>query len=247
MIELNRGADMKNAEFILFDCMETLIDLYKLPNLRDYAAWGYEGAGVEELWEDFEEYFQYYLLAKADMAEKLQEHQDYEMRDRFLHIIHMSIPDMDPVKSQDTADKIYRNYWRNYKALSYVREDVKEVLPKLSEKYRLGVVSNFMVMHGIEEMLEIHGLMKHLDFVVTSIGEGWRKPHSAIYEKALAKSGIPADKIIFVGDDYINDYVTPASLGMKPIYLDRYDRHPEIVDRVRDFYTLKELLLNDYK
>jgi putative hydrolase of the HAD superfamily len=234
---------MKKNTFVLFDCMETLIDLRKLPNLSDYAAWGFYGSGAEELWEDFDAYFRNYLLAKAELSARLPEFADYEMKGRFFQTVRSSFPDMDFGKAEEAAEKLYVNYWRNYKALSYVREDVREVVPELANSFRLGVVSNFMVMGGIEEMLELHGLIGNFEFVVTSIAEGWRKPHPAIYRRALDSMDAFDGDILFVGDDYVNDFVTPGTLDMKPIFLDRYERHPELADRVTDFYQLREKLL----
>lgn len=233
---------MGKGMFILFDCMETLIDLSKLPNLRDYAAWGFYGSGAEELWEDFDEYFRFYLLAKAELSTHLPELAEYEMKGRFFQVVRSSFPDMDFGKAEETAEKIHANYWRNYKSMSYVREDVRKVLPELANSFRLGVVSNFMVKGGIEEMLDLHGLMGNFEFVVTSVVEGWRKPHPAIYKKALDSMAAFKGDIVFVGDDYVNDFVTPGKLGMKPIFLDRYDRHPELEDRVTDFHQLKAKL-----
>lgn len=232
----------KKNIFVLFDCMETLVDLSKLPNLKDYAAWGFYGSGVEELWEDFDEYFRHYLLAKAELSAKLPELAEYEMKGRFFQAVRSSFPDMDFGRAEETADKICTNYWHNYKAMSYVSEDVLKVLPDLAKSFRLGVVSNFMVMGGIEEMLELHGLLRNFEFVVTSVAEGWRKPHPAIYRKAIESMGPFDGDIIFVGDDYLNDFITPGTLGMKPVFLDRYGRHPEIEDRVVDFYQLREKL-----
>jgi putative hydrolase of the HAD superfamily len=45
------------VEYIFFDCMETLIDLHKLPVAEDYAMWAYRGSGVESLWQDFDSFF----------------------------------------------------------------------------------------------------------------------------------------------------------------------------------------------
>lgn len=232
----------KDGRFILFDCMETLIDLRKLPDIRDYAAWGFCGSGTEGLWEDFDSYFRYYMLARAELGARLPENADYEMRDRFFQTVRLSFPDMDMGKAAETADRIDENYWRNYRGLSYIRDDVREVIPLLAGKYRLGVVSNFMVTGGIEEMLEFHGILRYFEFVVVSVSEGWRKPHPAIYKKALENIGPFSGEIVFVGDDYVNDYVAPGNLGMKPVYLDRFGRRPELEDRVEDFYQLRDRL-----
>lgn len=234
---------MKRFDYIFFDCMETLIDLQKLPTIRDYAAWAYDGSGVEHLWEDFDEFFRYYLLAKQDLSLRIPEHADYEMRGRFLHIIKLSLPDMPYGLMESTAGILYENYWRHYKAGSFVKEDVMQTLPQLMKKFKLGVVSNFMVMDGIEEMLRQHGIKDCFEFVVTSVAVGWRKPHPAIYKKALEYAYVVPEKVIFVGDDFINDYITPSELGMKAIYLDRYDRHVELSSKVKSFNELQEILL----
>ncbi len=228
--------------YIFFDCMETLIDLQKLPTMRDYAAWAYVGSGLEGYWEDLDEFFRYYLLSKQELALRLPEHADYEMRGRFLHLVQLSLPQLPYELMESTADILYKNYWRNYKAGSYVSEDVRNALPKLKERYKLGVVSNFMVMGGIEEMLEMHGISENFNFVVTSVAECWRKPHQAIYRKALEIAGAEPEQVVFVGDNYANDYIAPAEMGMRPIYLDRFGKHLELESRVLDFYGLVQLL-----
>jgi haloacid dehalogenase superfamily, subfamily IA, variant 1 with third motif having Dx(3-4)D or Dx(3-4)E len=233
---------MKGIKYILFDCMETIVDLRQLPDLRDYACWGYSGSGVEELWKDFDEYFRFYLLARTDIGSRLHENQEYEMYERFFHIINLSFPDMPVSRMEQTARRLNDNYWKNYKEKCYIREDVLYGLERLSKKYKLGVVSNFMVKDGIEELLEINGVRGYFSFVTTSITEGWRKPHPVIYRTALDKFGAKPEETVFIGDDYVNDYVAPKELGMNPVYLDRFGRHTEIQNRVLDFYQLVEIL-----
>ena len=106
----------------------------------------------------------------------------------------------------------------------------------------MGVVSNFRVMGGIEELLEMLDIRKYFSFVVTSISLGIRKPHLDIYNEAVKLSGTTADRIVFVGDDYINDYMTPAFIGMKAVFYDRYGRHPEADPRFDDFSELPRIL-----
>ena len=234
---------MKKFDYIFFDCMETLIDLHKLPTIRDYAAWAYDGSGVEGFWADFDEFFRFYLLAKQDLSSRLPENADYEMRGRFLHIVKLSLTDMPYGLMEATAGILYENYWRHYKAGSYVREDVIQTLPKLRKQFKMGVVSNFMVMDGIEELLGLHEIRECFEFVVTSVAVGWRKPHPIIYKKALEYADVAPERVLFVGDDFVNDYIAPSELGITPFYLDRYDRHPELGNRVTSFNELQEILL----
>ena len=233
---------MKNIKYILFDCMETIVDLKQLPDLRDYAFWGFNGSGVEDLWGDFDEFFRYYLLARSDISARLHENQEYEISERFLHLVRLSFPDLPASGTENVTNRLNCNYWKNYKATCYVKEDVSAVLPQLAERYRLGIVSNFMVRGGIEELLEINGVHKYFDVVVTSIAEGWRKPHPDIYKAALDRLGASVGETIFVGDDYVNDLVTPAELGMTPVFLDRYGKHSVVSGKISDFYELVSLL-----
>ena len=124
----------------------------------------------------------------------------------------------------------------------YIREDVRLMLPLLKNHYKMGVVSNFMVTGGIEELLERFEISGYFEFVVTSVAERWRKPHRAIYQKALKLAGIYPKQAVFVGDDYINDYSAVESMGMNAILLDRHNKRPELKNRVENFYELLRVL-----
>jgi putative hydrolase of the HAD superfamily len=232
----------KETEYIFFDCMETLIDLHKLPAAEDYAMWAYAGSGAEHLWKDFDSFFKCYAAAKQELASSLPPHTEYEIRGRFLKMLQTGVPGLNRPQIEEAADMIYRNYWRNYKAECYVKGDIIETLDKLSGSYRMGVVSNFMVMGGIEELLEMLGIRKFFDFVVTSVVAGKRKPHPDIYDEAVKISGTQPDRIVFIGDDFVNDYVTPISLGMEAIYYDKNGQHPEADFRIVDFTELSPKL-----
>src|SRR5690606_1723754 len=118
-----------------------------------------------------------------------------------------------------------------------------ETIVQLKEKYKLAIVSNFMVMNGIEELLEINDVRDVFEFVVTSVGFGWRKPDSKIYKYAIKKSGCQECEILFIGDDYENDYVAPRKTGMKSLWLNKYQGKREGIDQVRDFFEVREILL----
>ncbi len=112
------------------------------------------------------------------------------------------------------------------------------MLGKLQVTYKLGVVSNFKVPGGVEELLTTNGIGHFFDFVISSINAGCRKPSPEIYWMALDRIGASPSEVCFIGDDLRNDYLTPKALGMKAVLLDRYQRHPEIPERVVDFDTI---------
>lgn len=233
---------MSKISFILFDCMETLIDLTELPSITEYALWAFKDSGVEHIWNDFNEFLDDYKRSREIFKNRLPEYMEYEMYERFMFIVKEKLEGTDENKIHETAKHLYDNYWRNYKSKSYVRDDVEIVLHSLSKKYRLGVVSNFMVQDGIEELLSLNRLVKHFDFIVTSIKDRWRKPHSHIYESAVERTQTSLENILFVGDDYLNDYIGPKNMGMKAVLLDRYNKYPDLENRIADFYGLNKLL-----
>lgn len=233
---------MTGIKCILFDCMETLIDLTKLPNLKDYALWAFEGSGCEHYWRSFDDFYLSYVKAKDYIAKSLPEHKEYNILERFKYIAGERLNNYDIEEIGKNAEKIYNNYWQNYKSKCYVRDEVKEVLPYLSDKYKLGVVSNFMVTEGIEELLKENDILGYFDFVITSVKEGWRKPHPSIYKSALTSSNYLSEEILFIGDDFTCDYEGPRKIGLKTLLLDRENKYCNVNDRVCNFLKLKEIL-----
>jgi putative hydrolase of the HAD superfamily len=210
-----------NIKYIFFDCMETLIDMEELPNSKDYAIWSFEGSGWESYWGTFEEYFRDYENAREAIKRSLPEHKEYNLIERFWRIALLKFPNKTGVEIENITQLLFKNYWHNYKSRCYIKKDVKDTLSYLKVKYKLGVVSNFMVSGGIEELLHEHNISDYFDFIITSINIGWRKPHFEIYNRAILESQVSLDQIIFIGDDYLCDYEGAGRAGLKSILLDR--------------------------
>jgi len=80
---------------------------------------------------------------------------------------------------------------------------------------RLGLVSNALdppeLLHRDLQQL---GVAERLDVAVFSSEVGWRKPHPAIFERALAELDVAAERALFVGDTIATDIAGAAGLGM---------------------------------
>jgi putative hydrolase of the HAD superfamily len=90
------------------------------------------------------------------------------------------------------------------------------LLESLRERgLRLGLVSNAIdppeLLHRDLERL---GVAERLDVAVFSSEVGWRKPHPAIFERALDVLGVAAGDALFVGDKLATDVAGAAALGM---------------------------------
>jgi putative hydrolase of the HAD superfamily len=213
------GYKMPRYKCILFDCMETIIDVIEKPDLRLYAYWAYAGCGYESLWESFDAFAQSYSNIRNAFKKSYKEFEEYNLLDIFEYMAKQLSDDAN-VKEKVTK-ALFNNYWRNYKSNCIVYDDVKSVLSELSDKYKLGIVSNFIVKEGVEELLKINGIYKYFDFVVTSIKIGWRKPHHIIYDTALDLAKVSKEEILFTGDDYVCDYEGPTKYGIDAVLLDK--------------------------
>src|SRR3954469_5433643 len=107
---------------------------------------------------------------------------------------------------------------------------------------KLGLVSNafdpgWLLHRDLEQM----GLAKRLDFSVFSSEVGKRKPHPAIFERALEELEIDAADTVFVGDRLYEDVRGAGELGMTTVQAlwFRADEHPE--GGVPDFQAFTQM------
>jgi putative hydrolase of the HAD superfamily len=230
---------MKQVEFILFDCMETLVDVREIPDARTRAIWTLRGSGVEHLWTGDEEFYGHYQRAMSEIEKKRGEYDEFDLRDRIAHICRFNGLEDGTDTYAAAGAALYRNYCENYYARCYVRDDARAGLASLAGSYKMAVVSNHVIRGGVNEMLCRLDIREYFQFVVTSIDDtGLRKPHPSIFSLAARMTGVSVDRILFVGDDLVNDYEGPRKFGMQACLLDREGRRDGAVDRVRGFSEL---------
>ncbi|HKL11208.1 MAG TPA: HAD family hydrolase [Clostridia bacterium] len=225
-------------KWILFDCMETLIDMTDLPKAQDYALWAYEGSEAENLWAGFNEFYTDYRAACVEIEKELPRFREYEMKERYARILSAKANKSqldDLVKNMDDV------FWERYSGKCYARESVLEAVDALSKKHPMGVVSNFKIRSGVRSILENAGLLGYFEFTVNSCEIGWKKPHDNIYNAAKELAGVDFGSIVFIGDDYGNDYEKPEALGCKTVLYDPSGCHPEALSSIRDFKELLKL------
>ena len=95
---------------------------------------------------------------------------------------------------------------------------------------KLGLVSNaFDPPWLLRRDLEALGVAHRLHASVFSSEVGTRKPHSAIFERALGALGVAPERALFVGDRLYEDVRGASELGMKTVQAVwfRADDHPD--------------------
>jgi putative hydrolase of the HAD superfamily len=122
-------------------------------------------------------------------------------------------------------------------------DDVRPALEALAGRgVKLGVVSNFEP--WLEDVLALQGL-DHLFAAVAISGKlGVAKPDPEIFLAALAEAGADPAATVHVGDQPANDVAAARAVGITPVLIDRFARHPgpDGVHRVEDLLGLVRLL-----
>jgi putative hydrolase of the HAD superfamily len=110
---------------------------------------------------------------------------------------------------------------------------------------KLGLVSNafdpgWLLHRDLEQM----GLAERLDFSVFSSEAGVRKPHPAIFERALEALEVEPERALFVGDRLFEDVRGAAELGMTTVQALWYraDDHPDGAEPDHQAFTQLDVL-----
>lgn len=141
--------------------------------------------------------------------------------------------------SDDNIKSLADDYIKYLPINSHLLEDSLIVLDYLSEKYSLHIITN-----GFEEVqhtkMKNSGILHYFTSITTSEEAGVKKPHPAIFEKALLKSQADPSKSVMIGDNLEADIVGAHEFGLHAIYLDAEEQNVE-VEFIR-IQKLKELL-----
>ncbi len=118
-----------------------------------------------------------------------------------------------------------------------------QVLPRLAAQgVRRGICSNApFPPEMMRRQLESNGIAKLVDGVVFSSDVGRRKPAPELYEAGLKAIGTPAERTLFVGDRFREDYEGPRAVGMRAVLVTAHAEEPP-PDGVPTIKTLAELL-----
>jgi putative hydrolase of the HAD superfamily len=151
---------------------------------------------------------------ELDLAGGLQTSEEGEYR-RWRQIVAEVLDDV-----RDGAacfEELYRHFslpgaWR-------CEEGVAEVADTLARRgLLLGIASNYD--HRLRTVLAGLPQLRVFSHVVISSEVGWRKPARQFFDAACALLHLPARQVLFVGDDFINDYQGAEQAGSPALLFD---------------------------
>jgi putative hydrolase of the HAD superfamily len=125
----------------------------------------------------------------------------------------------------DTLMRVYPEYdgpmcdWPRVAAMP----DAARVLTDLREDWRLALATNAADsdVSQIQAALGRVGLADLLERIYCYRSTGVRKPSKAFFEHILADLGLPASRVVMVGDDYEADALGALAVGIRALWLNR--------------------------
>ncbi|HLD00658.1 MAG TPA: HAD family hydrolase [Candidatus Nanoarchaeia archaeon] len=136
---------------------------------------------------------------------------------------------------QDLIDQLI-GLWNKSWMLAKPYPETVEILTELSQKYKLGLVSNTDYF-SIKNVLEKFNLSHYFTKIFLSCDMGMIKSDLQFMPKVLAALSLDPEDCLMVGDSIESDIKPAENNGVKSILIDRKD----MLDKVPKIKDLKEL------
>jgi putative hydrolase of the HAD superfamily len=121
---------------------------------------------------------------------------------------------------QVEVDRAVDTYSRAFLDALPTSPEIGPLLARLSDRYTLGILSNWPFAATIDRYAEAAGWTPHLTAVVVSQRVGTIKPHPAIFAAALAALGASdPGACLHVGDDWAADVVGAKRAGWRAAHV----------------------------
>ena len=98
-----------------------------------------------------------------------------------------------------------------------------ELLQRVKAERSIGIVTNHIVSEQVKKIATI-GVDSFVDELVVSEEVGVAKPDARVFEAALSRLGGTPDEAVMIGDSWSSDILGATGLGIRAIWLNRYDR-----------------------
>jgi putative hydrolase of the HAD superfamily len=229
-------------EAVLFDWGDTLMEFAYSPELvaaghqAGLAAIGRGGLPeVEALTEHFRERYEPLFWAPGTVEEI-----------EYPDLVRRLLADFDVSIDDDELARYLEAEHTAWDPARRLAAHTHALLESLRERgLRLGLVSNafdpgWLLHRDLEQM----GLEQRLDYSVFSSEVGTRKPHPAIFTRALDALEVSPKHALFVGDRLYEDVRGAGELGMTTVQAlwFRADEHPEGAEPDHQAFTQMDVL-----
>jgi len=144
--------------------------------------------------------------------------------------------------SDDAINVLANEYIAYLSSFNHLFPNTIEILDYLKPKYKLHIITN-----GFQEVqekkLRNSGILGYFDQVVNSEMAGVKKPNPFIFQLALQKANVAAEKSIMVGDNIEADILGAQAVGLHTLHFNAHnDQEHEYCDIIHDLGEIKSYL-----
>ena len=202
-----------SIRYLLFDAVGTLI--YPRPGVSEVYVEHGRRYGSRRTAEEIKERFGP-ALARSDReadAGRTSEAREY---DRWRQIVAEVFDDV-----SDTSD-LFAELWQ-YFATSQawaLYDDVVPTWEMLTQRgFRIGIASNFDA--RLRSVCAGHTTLARCEYLFISSELGFAKPHPGFFAEVLKRLDVPAEQLLFIGDDPRRDIAGAKQAGWQALLIDR--------------------------
>lgn len=194
----------KDAKVIFFDAGGVLFDTFVKGEQR-----------ITNLLME-REYTKYDIIAALHIANQTQKPfiTNWYEEKRYFELYYGAIAKY--LGNKEVAEELF--HFTHYAVNCELFPEVKQVLEKLSNKYRLAVISN--AMPSMDSVFDRLGIRHYFETIILSSSVQLEKPDAAIYEFAVKELSVRKEESVFI-DDKIENIYGAEGTGIKGIYLNR--------------------------
>lgn len=120
--------------------------------------------------------------------------------------------------------------------------EVYEALERISQGYRIGLVSNFTDSGFLLRSLKQFGIENYFETIVVSDTIGWRKPHPRIFQNFLDSMNVEAEEAVYVGDNPEADIKGAQNAGIIAVLISRQGDEGRKLSSIFPDYTINSLI-----
>lgn len=180
-----------------------------LPHLREnFRGWNHDDAWLEA----------YYAVTMEIAAERERHGVEVTCYERFFRSLNRIGITAD-VELDELAEMMRRTHMKAVREVTSTPEANAEAVRRMSQHYRMALLSNFDDSQTGREIVEDSGVGHLFEVVVISADVAMRKPNPAIFRHLLDAMALQPHEMLFVGDTPLEDVLGAQRAGIPIAWL----------------------------
>lgn len=224
----------KQYKAVFIDLDDTLWDFHT--NARLTLKTIFVNHSLQRYFENFDRFFDVYAARNIQLWEaysKSEITKDFLMTERFRYPLATA-----GIYNVPLAEQMGIEFLDLLPDQTTLMPHALELLPYLSSKYPLTIISNGFIEVQYRKMKSSR-IEPYVTHIVLSEAVGVLKPEKAIFDYALTLNNLDAHDVVMIGDSYAADIVGARNAGIDQIYYPL--NYPTDRDAIQSTHTIRSL------